>query len=136
MRLLPLQSAGKQPLSKTYPLKFEKTTSQKFDDRVQQVSKKYNPLGTSMALLQLIKDTFSRPDPFDEVIKQLLKKKENIMLDKLAALFPEQPVQNVSQLLSSVGNFVQFVDQKVEGDAAKLNEAIDHIKAVFDSHKK
>lgn len=89
-----------------------------------------------MNLLRTIKDVFVQPDPFDKRIQELLKKKENIMLDKLAALFPEQPVQSVSQLLSSVGNFVQFVDQKVEGDAAKLNEAIDHIKAIFDSHKK
>lgn len=89
-----------------------------------------------MTLLQSIKDLFNTPDPLDQKLQQILKKKENIMLDKLAALFPEQPVQNVSQLLSSVGNFVQFVEQKLQGDATKVNEAIEHIKAIFDSHKK
>lgn len=89
-----------------------------------------------MAIIQSIKDLFSFSDPFDEKMKELIQKKDNLMLDKLAALFPEQPIQHISQLLSSVGNFVQFVEQKVGGDAAKLNEAIDHIKALFDSHKK
>ncbi len=87
-----------------------------------------------MNLLQSIKDLFTA-DPFTEKMKQY-QKKENHMLDKLAALFPEQPLQNVSQLLSSVNNFVQFVEQKLDGDAAKVNEAIEHIKAIFDSHKK
>lgn len=97
---------------------------------------KYIPKWGQMSLLQSVKDMFKAPDPFDERLQKLLKIKESIMLDKLAALFPEKPIQNVSQLLSSVGNFVQFVDQQVQGDVAKLNEAIDHIKILFDSHKK
>jgi hypothetical protein len=64
------------------------------------------------------------------------EKKEIFMLDKLASLFPEQPMQNVSQVLASVSNFISFLEQKFQGDAAKVNEAIDHIKDLFDSHKK
>ncbi len=89
-----------------------------------------------MNLLQSMRNFLNPEDPLELSLKKLIKKKESIMLDKLAALFPEKPIQNVSQLLSSVGNFVQFVDQQVQGDVAKLNEAIDHIKILFDSHKK
>lgn len=58
------------------------------------------------------------------------------MLDKLATLFPEDQMENVSQILASVSNFAKFIDQKVSGDQSKFNEAIEAIKHVFDSYKK
>lgn len=58
------------------------------------------------------------------------------MLDQLAALFPKDPIQNVTQLLNSVSNFAQFIEQKVEGDTAKFNEILEHIKTLFEAQKK
>lgn len=58
------------------------------------------------------------------------------MLDKLATLFPEDQMENVSQILASVSNFTKFLDQKMQGDQAKFNEAIEAIKHMFDNYKK
>lgn len=89
-----------------------------------------------MNLIQTFKGFLGRIDPFDQRIKKILKTKDSLMLDKLAELFHDKPVQTVSQILNSVNNFVQFVEEKAEGNQEKINQAIDHIKNIFDSHKK
>ena len=89
-----------------------------------------------MNLLQTIKDIIRPNDKLDETVKQLLQKKESIMLGKLEALFPEKNVQNVTNVLNSVANFVAFLDQQLQGDPAKVNEAIEHLKAIFETHKR
>lgn len=58
------------------------------------------------------------------------------MLDQFAALFKDNQVQSITQMLGSVSNFASFVEQKVEGDAHKFNQAIDFIKQLLDGHKK
>lgn len=89
-----------------------------------------------MALLDTIKSFFEINDPLQKKLKQLLNKKEKFMLDKLASLFPENSINNVAKVLNSVANFVQFIQENVENDQDKVNEIIDHIKVIFDSHKK
>ncbi len=89
-----------------------------------------------MTLLQTIKKALYSKDPLTDRITDILKKKDRMMLDKLASLFSEQPIQNVSQILMSVNNFSQFIEQKLQGDTEKFNEAIELIKVIFDTHKK
>jgi hypothetical protein len=58
------------------------------------------------------------------------------MLDELAALFSTNQVQSVGQVLTTVSQFIGFLEQRLEGDAQKVNTAIEYIKTIFDSHKK
>ncbi len=58
------------------------------------------------------------------------------MLDNLADLFPSDKIQRVSELLSSVNNFVKFIEDRVGNDPTKTNEVIEHIKNIFDQYKK
>jgi hypothetical protein len=58
------------------------------------------------------------------------------MLDKLQALFTENSVRGVAEVMVNVVNLVEQISAKVGGDAAKLNEAIDYVKAMFDQQKK
>ncbi len=58
------------------------------------------------------------------------------MLDKLASMFNSEQVHTVSQILTSVSNFVQFIDQRSGSDPAKTNEIIEQVKSLFDHYKK
>ena len=57
------------------------------------------------------------------------------MLDELKNLFPANGLQVVTELLKVCQQTVAFVEQHLQ-DKEKVNEAIDHIKALLDCHKK
>lgn len=85
----------------------------------------------------IIKNLFTPIDPLDKTMNELLKKRDFLlMLDKLSSLFGDNHIQTVTQILGNCQNFVNFLEQRVNGDAAKLNEAIDHLKTILDGHKK
>ena len=79
---------------------------------------------------------FHRKDEFDCTIEKILRKKDAIMLNKLMDLFDDNKILTVTQILGNCQNFIHFLDQKLEGDEEKINAAIDHLKAILDSHKK
>lgn len=89
-----------------------------------------------MTIYQTIKALFHPEDPFGKALNDLMIKKDNLMLDKLASLFPNEPIQNVMHLLNTVYQVAQFVEQKVEGDAPKFNEVLEQLKNIIEQHKK
>ena len=58
------------------------------------------------------------------------------MLDQLKALFSANGVQKVGEVIQGVSAFVKFLETELQGEVPKVNEAIEHVKALLDTHKK
>ena len=59
-----------------------------------------------------------------------------IMLDNLKSLFATNSMTCLTAVLKAVADLVGFLEQQMQNDPAKVNDAIEQIKAVLDSHKK
>ena len=57
------------------------------------------------------------------------------MLDELKNLFSANGVQAVTEILKVTQQVVGFLDSQLQ-DPEKINAAIEHIKSLFDGHKK
>lgn len=57
------------------------------------------------------------------------------MLEELKALFPSNGISAVTEILKVSQQVVQFLETQLQ-DKDKVNAAIDHIKSLFDGHKK
>ena len=58
------------------------------------------------------------------------------MLDELKALFPTNGIQCATAMLKAVADLSGFLEQQLQGDATKINSAIDAVKGVLDQYKK
>jgi DNA-binding protein H-NS len=58
------------------------------------------------------------------------------MLDNLKSLFATNSMTCLTAVLKAVADLVGFLEQQMQNDPAKVNDAIEQIKAVLDSHKK
>jgi hypothetical protein len=58
------------------------------------------------------------------------------MLDNFRALFNANGIQCTTAVMKTIGDLIGFLEQQFQGDTAKVNEGIDHIKNIIDSHKK